>query len=202
MNVIVWLVVIVGLICLVGIAAVWLVGALGVVLKGASDTAELGATSFLAVLGKKRLMRLFETPKDLAELEGKLAINDLEKLELKRYSPSAYAPQPLEDIKYVEELPKLFKRSKTAISIAINIDDIKNLTSLSATPAYELLKVVSEESPPKFPLPARKSPQPITPPNECSEWGCDLLPTSRTKVMEQSPLISENSGYETIQIYR
>jgi hypothetical protein len=30
----------------------------------------------------------------------------------------------------------------------------------------------------------------------------DLLPTSRTKVMEQSPLISENSGYETIQIYR
>ena len=32
--------------------------------------------------------------------------------------------------------------------------------------------------------------------------GGDLLPTSRTKVMEQSPLISENSGYETIQIYR
>ena len=30
----------------------------------------------------------------------------------------------------------------------------------------------------------------------------DLLPTCRTKVMEQSPLISENSGYETIQIYR
>ena len=30
----------------------------------------------------------------------------------------------------------------------------------------------------------------------------DLPPTSRTKVMEQSPLISENSGYETIQIYR
>jgi len=30
----------------------------------------------------------------------------------------------------------------------------------------------------------------------------DLLPTSRTKVIEQSPLISENSGYETIQIYR
>ena len=26
----------------------------------------------------------------------------------------------------------------------------------------------------------------------------DLLLTSRTKVMEQSPLISENSGYETI----
>jgi hypothetical protein len=37
-----------------------------------------------------------------------------------------------------------------------------------------------------------------------SAEGChiDLLPTSRTKVMEQSPLISENSGYETIQIYR
>ena len=32
--------------------------------------------------------------------------------------------------------------------------------------------------------------------------GRDLPPPSRTKVMEQSPLISENSGYETIQIYR
>ena len=31
---------------------------------------------------------------------------------------------------------------------------------------------------------------------------CDLLPTSRTKVMEQSLLISENSGYEIIQTYR
>ena len=30
----------------------------------------------------------------------------------------------------------------------------------------------------------------------------DLPPLCRTKVMEQSPLISENSGYETIQIYR
>jgi len=30
----------------------------------------------------------------------------------------------------------------------------------------------------------------------------DLPPSCRTKVMEQSPLISENSGYETIQIYR
>jgi hypothetical protein len=32
--------------------------------------------------------------------------------------------------------------------------------------------------------------------------GIDLPPPCRTKVMEQSPLISENSGYETIQIYR
>ena len=30
----------------------------------------------------------------------------------------------------------------------------------------------------------------------------DLPPPCRTKVMEQSPLISENSGIETIQIYR
>ena len=29
--------------------------------------------------------------------------------------------------------------------------------------------------------------------------GGDLPPPCRTKVMEQSPLISENSGYETIQ---
>ena len=58
MNVIVWLVVIAGLIGLVGMAAVWLLSIFGVVLKGASDTAELGATSFLAVLGKKRQMPL------------------------------------------------------------------------------------------------------------------------------------------------
>lgn len=174
MNVIVWLVVIAGLIGLIGMAGIWLLRALGVVLKGASDTAELGATSFLDVLGKKRLMQLFETPKDLVELEGKLAINDLEKLELKRYSPQAYAPQHLEDIKYVEELPKLFKRSQSAISIIVNIEDIKSLMSLSATPAHELLKVVSEESPPKFPLPPIKSPRPITPPTEFSEWGCNM----------------------------
>jgi hypothetical protein len=31
--------------------------------------------------------------------------------------------------------------------------------------------------------------------------GYDLHPPCLTKVMEQSPLISENSGYETIQIY-
>ncbi len=30
----------------------------------------------------------------------------------------------------------------------------------------------------------------------------DLPPACRTKVMEQSPLISENSGHETFQIYR
>jgi hypothetical protein len=34
------------------------------------------------------------------------------------------------------------------------------------------------------------------------DTNADLLPPCRTKVMEQSPLISENSGYETIQIYR
>ncbi len=34
------------------------------------------------------------------------------------------------------------------------------------------------------------------------KYKCDLLPSCRTKVMEQSPLISENSGYESIQIYR
>jgi hypothetical protein len=30
----------------------------------------------------------------------------------------------------------------------------------------------------------------------------DLPPPCRTKVMEQSSLISESSGYETIQIYQ
>jgi len=38
--------------------------------------------------------------------------------------------------------------------------------------------------------------------NQESKTADDLPPACRTKVMEQSPLISENSGYETIQIYR
>ena len=33
-------------------------------------------------------------------------------------------------------------------------------------------------------------------------WSTDLPPPCRTQVMEQSPLIAENSGYETIQSYR
>ena len=44
--------------------------------------------------------------------------------------------------------------------------------------------------------------QPIIPVCKTTWWAGDLPPSCRTKVMEQSPLISENSGYETIQIYR
>ena len=114
MNVIGWLILAGGLIYLAFIAAMWLLAALGVVLKGAADTAEVGATSVLDLLGKKRLMRLYEAPEDLLDLEVKLATEDLEKYQLLRYAPSVYEHGPLEDVKYIEELPKLFKREEAA----------------------------------------------------------------------------------------
>lgn len=153
------------------IAAMWLLAALGVVLKGAADTAEVGATSVLDLLGKKRLMRLYEAPEDLLDLEGKLATEDLEKYQLLRYAPSVYEHGPLEDVKYIEELPKLFKR-EAAASTDINIEEVRGLTTLGSIPAFELLTVVNEEPPPKFPYPALPNPLPVSPPLEWTKWGC------------------------------
>lgn len=154
------------------IAAMWLLTALGVVLKGAADTAEVGATSVLDLLGKKRLMRLYEAPEDLLDLEGKLATEDLEKYQLLRYAPSVYEHGPLEDVKYIEELPKLFKREAAAASTDINIEEVRGLTTLGSTPAFELLTVVNEEPPPKFPYPTLPNPRPVSPPLEWAKWGC------------------------------
>lgn len=172
MNVIGWLILTGGLIYLAFIAAMWLLTALGVVLKGAADTAEVGATSVLDLLGKKRLMRLYEAPEDLLDLEGKLATEDLEKYQLLRYAPSVYEHGPLEDVKYIEELPKLFKREAAAASTDINIEEVRGLTTLGSTPAFELLTVVNEEPPPKFPYPTLPNPRPVSPPLEWAKWGC------------------------------
>lgn len=172
MNVVLWLVFIGGAICLVVLAAGWLLGVMGVVLKGAADTAEVGATSVLDLLGKKRLMRLYEPPEDLLELEGKLATEDLERYQLIRYAPSVYEPGPLKDVKYIEELPKLFRREAAVVSTDINIEEVRGLTTLSPVPAFELLTVVNEEPPPKFPSFALPDPSPVSPPCEWTKWGC------------------------------
>lgn len=175
MNLVVWLVIIGGLIGLVVIAAGWLLGALGIVLKGAADTAEIGATSFLDTLGKKRLMRQLEPPRDLLDLESKLATDDFVSLQLKRYSPTAFSPRAVVDVKYAEELPKLFKRISVATSVNVNIEDVRSLSSLSSVPAYELLKIVNEEAPPKFPLVKQRKPSPIEAPIEWTPWGCNKI---------------------------
>ncbi len=107
MNLVVWVVVIGGVICGIVIAAGWLLSVMGTVLKGAADTAGSGATSLLDLLGKKRLIRLYEPPQDLLDLEAKLEAEDIEKYQLKRYAPEIYKPEPLKEARYTEELPKL-----------------------------------------------------------------------------------------------
>jgi hypothetical protein len=144
MNLVVWLILAGGAIVAIFIAVGWLLGAMGVVLKGAADTAGSGATSLLDLLGKKHLMRLYEPPPDLLDLEAKLEAEDIEKYQLNRYAPAIYKPEPLKEARYIEELPKLFKRVSAAISKDINIEDVRNLTTLGPFPAHELLVVVNE----------------------------------------------------------
>lgn len=100
-------------------------------------------------------------------------MEDTEKHQLMHYSPSEYLPGPLEESKYTEELPKLFKREATATSSDINIEDVRRLAILNSIPAFELLIVVNEEPPPKFPYPALQNPKPLLPPCEWTKWVCD-----------------------------
>ena len=172
MNLVVWLILAGGAIVAIFIAAGWLLGAMGVVLKGAADTAGSGATSLLDLLGKKRLMRLYEPPQDLLDLEAKLEAEDIEKYQLKRYAPAIYKPEPLKETRYIEELPKLFKRVSAAISKDINIEDVRNLTTLGPIPAHEMLVVVNEEAQPKYPSPPLSEPTPVAAPREWTRWDC------------------------------
>jgi restriction system protein len=172
MNLIIWLILAGGAIVAIFVAAGWLLGVLGVVLKGSADAAGLGATSLLDLLGKKQLMRLYEPPQDLLDLEAKLEAEDIEKYQLKRYAPAIYKPEPLKEVRYVEELPKLFKRLLAAISNDINIEDVRNLTTLGPIPAHELLVVVNQQAAPRFPFPPLAKPTPVVPPRDWTRWGC------------------------------
>lgn len=172
MNLVVWVVVIGGVICGIVIAAGWLLSVMGTVLKGAADTAGSGATSLLDLLGKKRLIRLYEPPQDLLDLEAKLEAEDIEKYQLIRYAPAIYKPEPLKEARYTEELPKLFKRMSVAISKDINIEDVRSLNTLGPIPAHELLVVVNEEAAPRFPFPPSAAPGPVAPPRDWTRWDC------------------------------
>lgn len=173
MNLIGWLILAVGVVWLASVAVGGLLGVLGIVAKSATVKAELGATSLLDMLGKKRLMPLYEAPKDLLELELKLIAEDLEKTNLAKYQPHIYSPGPLEEAKYDNLLPKLFKRAGITTSSHVNLDDVRNLTALSPVPAYELLSVVHAEPSPKFPFPPLPKPRPVSPPCEWTEWSCN-----------------------------
>jgi len=188
MNVIGWLVLVVGVVWLASVAVGGLLGVLGIVAKSATDKAELGATSVRDILGKKRLMPLYEAPKDLLELEAKLNAEDFEKSNLAEYQPHIYSPGPLEEGKYESLLPKLFKRSGISIASYINIEDVRGLTALSPTFAYELLSVANAEPPPKFPFPPLATPRPISPPCEWTEWSCNESTYDLTLPLYRGPL--------------
>ena len=118
-------------------------------------------------------------PADLVELEEKLASEDRDKIGLKNYHPEIQVPNVCWGAQYEHELPKLFRKKVPTPQIQINIEDIPSITQLGPIPAYELLKVVSQESPPNFPFPPPDEPSPIAPPPSWTPWNlsearCDV----------------------------
>jgi len=179
MNIIGILVLIATAIWVIVVVGSWLLGLITSILGGVASTAESGTTSFLNFIGRKHLAQfsteLFDylpVPVDLLELETKLSSSDEERLNLKNYNPSISQPGPLKVPKYDDELPKLFNKVGKSVSTNIDIEYVKNLTKLSSIPAFELLKVVNEEQPPKFPYPALASPKPVNPPKNWTSWSC------------------------------
>jgi restriction system protein len=172
MNVIGWLILVGGAIWLIFIAAGWLLTNFGAFIKGMLDTFEMVAQSVLDFLGKKRLIQSYEAPHDLLDLEAKIATEDFEKNQLKKYAPPDCRPASLEKAKYEEKIPQLYRKTSPAISIDINIADVRGLTTLGAFPAYQSLIVVSEADPPKFPFPRLSGPS-VESPCEWTRWSCN-----------------------------
>jgi len=179
MNIIGILVLIAAAIWVIVVVGSWLLGLLTSVLGGVASTAESGATSFFNFIGRKHLAQIstelldyLPVPVDLLELENKLSSSDEERLILKNYNPSISSPGPLKVPQYDEELPKLFSRVGKSISLEVNIDHVRQLARISSEPAFELLKVVNDEQPPKFPYPALTPPKPIDPPKKWTPWSC------------------------------
>ena len=164
-------IVIAGIVCwALVLAAGWIFALILSMLGKAVDSTELGLSSISDLLGKRYLARIHKEPEILTDLEAMLSGEDIERTKLKNYQPSIYSPGPLENATYQEELPKLFARAGSIASSDINIDDVRTLTQLSPIPAYELLRVVSEEPAPKFPHPPLTEPRSIAKPIELSPW--------------------------------
>jgi restriction system protein len=173
MTLIGWIVIAVGVVWALLLAAGWLLSVIASFSGGVIDTAELGVGRLFDILGKRHLARIYQEPESLTQIEAKLKAEDVDKTKLKNYEPNIYSPGPLEEATYQEELPKLFSREGAVVTTNINIEDIQKLTQLSPIPAYEVLRVVSEEPAPKFPHPPLPEPKPITKPQEWTPWVCE-----------------------------
>jgi restriction system protein len=181
MTLIGWIVIAVGVIWALLLAAGWLLSVIASFSGGVIDTAELGASRLFDILGKRHLARIYQEPESLIRLEAKLKTEDVDKTKLKNYEPKIYSPGPLEDAIYQEELPKLFSRVGAVTTTNVDIEDIQKLVHLSSIPAYELLRVVSEEPAPKFPHPPLPEPTPVTKPQDWAPWVCEVSTYEVTK---------------------
>lgn len=173
MTVVGWIVIAGAVIWGVLIAAGWLFSVLASFSGGVIDTAESGAKGIFDILGKRHLARVHQETESLCQLEAKLKGNDDDKSRLKSYEPSIYSPGPLENATYQEELPKLFAKERLTTAKNINIEEVRSLVQLSSVPAYELLRIVSEEAAPKFPYPPLSAPRPVNKPKEWTSWACE-----------------------------
>ena len=172
MTVVGWIVIAGVVLWFILIGLGWLLSLIASFSGGVVDSAELGATKISDILGKGHLARVHKEPESLTTLEAKLKGEDADLKNLKNYEPNIYSPAPLEKVTYKEELPKLFSRVGLETTTIVNIDDVRSLVQLSLVPAYELLRVVSEEPAPKFPHPSLPSPRPVTKPQEWTPWAC------------------------------
>jgi len=172
MTLVGWIVIAGAVIWIIVIVLGWLLSFIASFSGGVIDSAELGATKISDILGKRHLARVHNVPESLITLEAKLKFEDDDLKNLKNYEPNFYSPGPLEKVTYKEELPKLFSRVGLEKTTIVNIDDVRSLVQISSVPAYELLRVVSEEPAPKFPHPPLPSPRPVAKPQEWTPWTC------------------------------
>jgi restriction system protein len=172
MTLVGWIVIAGTVLWLILIGLGWLLSLISSFSGGVVDSAEMGATKISHILGKRHLARIHKEPESLTTLEAKLKGEDTDIKNLKNYEPNFYSPAPLENVIYQEELPKLFSRVGLEITTIVNVDDVRSLVQLSSVPAYELLRVVSEEPAPKFPRPPLPAPRPVTKPQEWTPWAC------------------------------
>ena len=181
MTLIGWIVIAVGVIWALLLAAGWLLSVIASFSGGVIDTAELGVSRLFDILGKRHLARIYQEHESLTRLEAKLKTEDVDKTKLINYEPKIYSPGPLEDAIYQEELPKLFSRDGAVVTTNVDIEDIQKLAHLSSIPAYELLRAISEEPAPKFPHPPLPEPRPVTKPQEWTPWVCEVSTYEVTK---------------------
>ncbi len=122
MTLIGWIVIAVGVIWVLLLAAGWLLSVIASFSGGMIDTAESGVSRLFDILGKRHLARIYHEPESLTRLEAKLKTEDVDKTKLQNYEPKIYSPGPLEEATYQEELPRLFSRDGAVIATDVNMN--------------------------------------------------------------------------------